>query len=62
MGERVHGSVNLLPSNRGCNFGGKIINHFSYADDMSLLSSSAKGLQMLLDILLKLCPGARHTI
>ncbi len=37
-----------INSKRGCNFGGKIVNHFLYADDMSVLT--AKCLQMLLDI------------
>ena len=43
-------SVLLSKSNIGCNFGEKSVNHFSYADDMAVLSPSASGLQKLLDI------------
>ncbi len=38
----------LINSKRGCNFGGKIVYPFLYADDMPLLSPLARGLQILL--------------
>ena len=34
----------------GCTMGGRMINHLMYADDLVLLSPSAKGLQRLVDI------------
>ena len=34
----------------GCNIAGLFMNHFSYADDMSMLAPSADGLQKLLSI------------
>ncbi len=43
-------SVFLSNANAGCNFGGMYVNHFSYADDMVILSPSASGLQKLLNI------------
>lgn len=43
-------SVSLIKSKHGCTFGGNIVSHFSYADDLSLLNPSAKGLQIMLDI------------
>ena len=42
-------SVIFFKSKHGCNFGGKVVNHLSYADDMSLLNPSAQGFQILLD-------------
>ena len=33
----------------GCAFGGRSVNHLSYADDMVILSPSATALQKLLD-------------
>ncbi len=43
-------SISLSNSNAGCKFGGMSVNHFSYADDMAILSPSASGLQKLLNI------------
>ena len=34
----------------GCTMGGRMLNHLMYADDIVLLSPSAKGLQRLVDI------------
>ena len=34
----------------GCTMGGRMLNHIMYADDLVLLSPSAKGLQRLVDI------------
>ena len=34
----------------GCTMGGRMLNHLMYADDLVLLSPSAKGLQRLVDI------------
>ena len=42
--------VSLTNANAGCKFGGMSVNHFSYADDMTILSPSASGLQKLLNI------------
>ena len=36
----------------GCTMGGRMINHLMYADDLVILSPSAKGLQRLVDIML----------
>ena len=35
----------------GCTMGGRMLNHLMYADDIVLLSPSAKGLQRLVDIM-----------
>ena len=43
-------SISLSNANAGCKFGGMSVNHFSYADDMAILSPSASGLQKLLNI------------
>ena len=43
-------SISLSNVNAGCKFGGMSVNHFSYADDMAILSPSASGLQKLLNI------------
>ena len=43
-------SEQLNDAGAGCNFNGVSYNNFAYADDMSLLSPSAAGLQKLLDI------------
>ena len=43
-------SISLSNANAGCIFGGMYANHFSYADDMAILSPSASGLQKLLNI------------
>ena len=40
----------LSSCNVGCSFNGEMINNIAYADDMSLLSPSPKGLQKLIDI------------
>ena len=37
-------------ANAGCKFCGMFVNHFSYADDMAILSPSASELQKLLNI------------
>ena len=34
----------------GCSIGGVMVNHIMYADDLVIISPSAKGLQRLLDI------------
>ena len=34
-----------------CSIGGVMVNHIMYADDLVIISPSAKGLQCLLDIL-----------
>ncbi len=43
-------SISLSNANAGCTFGGMSVNHFSYADDMAIISPSAYGLQKLLHI------------
>ena len=43
-------SVSLSNANAGCNFGGMYVTHFSYANDMAILSPSASGAQKLLNI------------
>ena len=40
----------LSSCNAGCKSNGEMINNIAYADDMSLLSPSPKGLQKLIDI------------
>ena len=50
----------LSNCNAGCNFNGQMINNIAYADDMTLLSPSPKGLQKLLDICTEY--GMRHDI
>ena len=40
----------LSSYNAGCNFNSEMINNIAYADDMSLLSSSPKGLQKAINI------------
>ena len=40
----------LNRSNTGCNLNGQMINNLGYADDMTLLSPSPKGLQALVNI------------
>ena len=35
----------------GCSMGGVMVNHIMYADDLVIISPSAKGLQRLLDIM-----------
>ena len=42
-------SLNLSASNFGCKFVDKTVNHMMYADDLTLFTPSAKGLQKLLD-------------
>ena len=42
----------------GCTMGGRMINHLMYADDLVILSTSAKGLQRLVDIQLYVLPMA----
>ena len=42
-------SLNLSASNFGCKFVDKTVNHLMYADDLTLLAPSAKGLQKLLN-------------
>ena len=43
-------SISLSNDNAGCKFGGISVNHLSYADNMTILSPSASGLQKLLNI------------
>ena len=43
-------STELNSCNVGCMFNGKMVNHFLYADDSSLLAPSPSGLQTLIDI------------
>ena len=43
-------SESLCNTQTGCNVGGVMINHLMYADDMVIISPSAKGLQRLVDI------------
>ena len=43
-------SISHSNANAGCKFGRMSVNHFSYADDMAILSPSASGLQKLLNI------------
>ena len=42
--------VNLKECQTGCIAGGTIVNHLMYADDIVLLSPSATGLSLLLDV------------
>ena len=50
LGYLTYTSMTLSNANAGCKFGGMSVNHFSYADDMAILSPSASGLQKLLNI------------
>ncbi len=43
-------TISLSNANAGCKFGGMSVNHFSYADDIAILSPSASRLQKLLNI------------
>ena len=43
-------SIELNNSGIGCHFGNVPLNHFIYADDMSLVAPSAGGLQKLIRI------------
>ena len=43
-------SESLCNTQTGCNVGGVMINHLMYADDLVIISLSAKGLQCLVDI------------
>ena len=43
-------SESFCNTQTGCNFGGVMINHLMYADDLVILSPSVKGLPPLLDI------------
>ena len=43
-------SESLRNTQTGCNVGGVMINHLMYADDLVIISPSAKGLQRLVDI------------
>ena len=43
-------SESLRNTQTGCNVGGVMINHLTYADDLVIISPSVKGLQRLLDI------------
>ena len=43
-------SIRLKSSNKGCNIGGQVINHLMYADDLSLVCPSIKGLRDLVSI------------
>ena len=43
-------SVNLKECQTGCIAGGTIVNHLMYADDIVLLSTSARGLSLLLHV------------
>ena len=43
-------SIKLAASKIGCKFVDKTVNHLMYADDMTILAPSAKGLQRLLSI------------
>ena len=43
-------NVQLAESGIGCHIADKAFNNFSYADDLVILSPSARGLQILLDI------------
>jgi hypothetical protein len=40
----------LNKCNIGCNYGGKLVNHFGYADDMCLVTMSTAGMQILLNV------------
>ena len=42
-------SESLCNTQTGCNVGGVMINHLMYADDLVIISPSAKGLQRLVD-------------
>ena len=53
-------SVNLNECPTGCIAGGTIVNHLLYADDIVLLSPSATGLSLLLNICGKY--GLEHDI
>ena len=47
----MDGSSDILCGTEcGCTMGGRMINHLMYADDLVILSPSAKGLQRLVDI------------
>ena len=50
----------LCITETGCAIGGIMTNHFMYADDLVILSPSAKGLQQLINICAD-C-GERHDI
>ena len=41
-------SLNLSASNFGCKYVDKTVNHLMFADDLTLVAPSAKGLQTLL--------------
>ena len=41
-------SIQLTSSNTGCKLQGMTMNHLMYADDMTLIAPSAKGLESLL--------------
>ena len=43
-------SESLCITQTGCNVGGVMINHLMYADDLVIISPSAKGLQRLVDM------------
>ena len=43
-------SSRLLDSQTGCHMNGVCMNHVMYADDLTLMAPSAKGLQKLLDV------------
>ena len=43
-------SSSLSNTPTGCSIGGVMVNHIMYADDLVIISPSAKGLQRLLDI------------
>ena len=45
-------SESLCNTQTGCNVGGVMINHLMYADDLVIISPSAKGLQRLVDIIM----------
>ena len=44
--------MNLCVIQTGCNVGGVMINQLMYADDLVIISPSAKGLQRLVDYVL----------
>ena len=44
-------SESLCNTQTGCNVGGVMINHLMYADDLVIISPSAKCLQRLVDVL-----------
>ena len=47
-------SVTLSNTKFGCALGKTMVNHLAYADDLVILSPSAKGLQKLLNIFLNM--------